>query len=249
LIGYTLHAKDGEIGMVEEFYFDDRQWVIRYLVVRTGSWLFGRKVLISPQALGTVDCDYREFPTMLTRDQVRKSPDIDTDKPVSRQQEELLYAHYPWQGYWNGAFAANGVRGFLQDAEVRDELLAANEERPGGDPHLRSTQRVEGYHIHADDGEIGALKDLLVDDANWQLHFLVVKTGTWIHPDNVLLSTKWITAINWADSTIRVDISVERVKESRPYLAGQYVDSPYEQAIFDHYGKPISKDKEVLHLK
>jgi hypothetical protein len=98
LIGYTLHAADGEIGKVEEFYFDDQRWTIRYLIVRTGSWLLGRKVLISPQALGTTDWDNRAFPTTLTKEQIRNSPDIDTDEPVSRQQEERLYAHYPWQG-------------------------------------------------------------------------------------------------------------------------------------------------------
>jgi uncharacterized protein YrrD len=51
LIGYKLEATDGEIGKVETFYFDDDTWTIRYMVVKTGGWLSGRKVLISPEAV------------------------------------------------------------------------------------------------------------------------------------------------------------------------------------------------------
>ena len=53
LEGYEIRATDGPIGHVEDFYFDDAAWVIRYLVVDTGTWLSGRKVLISPIAMGT----------------------------------------------------------------------------------------------------------------------------------------------------------------------------------------------------
>jgi len=39
LKGYKLNSRDGEIGSVKEFYFDDRHWTIRYLVADTGDWL------------------------------------------------------------------------------------------------------------------------------------------------------------------------------------------------------------------
>jgi hypothetical protein len=55
LKGVSLRATDGEIGSVDQFYFDDETWTIRYLVVNAGSWLVGRMVLISPISLGTVD--------------------------------------------------------------------------------------------------------------------------------------------------------------------------------------------------
>ena len=51
LKGYKLESLDGEIGKVEEFYFDDRHWAIRYLIADTGDWLTSRQVLISPYAL------------------------------------------------------------------------------------------------------------------------------------------------------------------------------------------------------
>jgi hypothetical protein len=228
LIGYHMQATDGEIGEVTEFYFDDLNWTVRYLIVRTGGWLFGRKVLISPQALVSAEWIKQVIPINLTTEQVRHSPDIDLDEPVSRQQEELLYRHYPWQGYWDGAYSANGVWGMLPDREVMTRVTAASDMLSGGDINLRSTRHVTGYRIHATDGAIGEVMDFLVDDANWALHYLVVKTGNWLKPDKVLLSTKWITAVNWADSTITIDISIDRAKRSYAYDERQYVDSQYE---------------------
>ena len=47
-----LRESDGDIGHVKDFYFNDQQWVIRYVIADTGSWLPGRLVLISPYAFG-----------------------------------------------------------------------------------------------------------------------------------------------------------------------------------------------------
>jgi hypothetical protein len=52
LYGETLRASDGEIGHVKNFYFDDHNWAVRYVIVDTGAWLSGRLVLISPHAFG-----------------------------------------------------------------------------------------------------------------------------------------------------------------------------------------------------
>ena len=87
LINWTLDATDGEIGTVEDFYFDDKSWAVRYLVVKTGGWLSGRKVLISPTVVIGKNWDLGLFPVSITKEQVRNSPDINTDKPVSRQHE------------------------------------------------------------------------------------------------------------------------------------------------------------------
>ncbi|MGA2519172.1 MAG: PRC-barrel domain-containing protein [Smithellaceae bacterium] len=55
LEGYAIGATDGDIGKLDDFYFDDESWTIRYLVADTGNWLLSRKVLISPFALGKAD--------------------------------------------------------------------------------------------------------------------------------------------------------------------------------------------------
>lgn len=250
LIGYTLHATDGEIGKVEEFYFDDLDWTVRYLIVKTGGWLSGRKVLISPQALQTPDWAGRSFPVNLSKEQIRDSPDIDTDQPVSRQQEERLHAHYPWRGYWDGAFAANGVWGILPAIPALNDLPPVEGEyQPDSDPHLRSTSRVMGYQVHATDGEIGSVADYITGDADWTIPFLVIKTVHWMGSRNILLSTQWIKKIVWAGSEIMVDISAYRVKNAPEYNESEYVNEGYEEKMFDHFGRPLEHHKAMFRLK
>jgi hypothetical protein len=250
LIGYTMQATDGEIGEVREFYFDDQSWTVRYLIVKTGFWLFGRKVLISPQALQPTDWDNREFPVNLSKEQIRHSPDIDTDEPVSRQQEELLHAYYPWQGYWVGGLYGVGAWGIMSTAPVRNETQDwRTEHRPGGDTHLRSTERVTGYRILANDGEFGKVINYIVDDTSWEILFLVIKLGTMTNPKRVIISTKWIKEVRWSDSSILVDVSIDKVNASPVYDETTYVDSPYEQLIFDHFGKPLEATKVEMQLK
>src|ERR1700682_3161111 len=99
LLGFSLSATDGEVGKVDEIYFDDRNWTIRYLVVKTGHWLSGRKVLISPLAFDRSRWKDGTFPVNLTKEQILNSPDIDTDKPLTLQHTESLNEYYLWQPF------------------------------------------------------------------------------------------------------------------------------------------------------
>ena len=51
LHGFTIHATDGDLGTVDQFFFDDQHWTVRYLVVNTDNWLTGRLVLVSQYAV------------------------------------------------------------------------------------------------------------------------------------------------------------------------------------------------------
>ena len=90
LQGYAIQATDGPIGHVKDFYFDDKAWVIRYLIVDTGTWLSSREVLVSPMALGQPNWSDKLLPASMTKEQVKNSPDIDTNKPVSRHSPRRL---------------------------------------------------------------------------------------------------------------------------------------------------------------
>ena len=109
LFGFTIGATDGEIGKVKDFYFDDNNGSIQYLIVQTGSWLFERKVLISPQLVTTADWEAKTFVVNLTMEQVKNSPDIDTDKPVSRQKKAEIDKYYPRSGFWGGGLLSGTV--------------------------------------------------------------------------------------------------------------------------------------------
>ncbi len=85
--GYATAASDGKVGTISDFLFDDTSWLVRWLVVDTGNWLSDRKVLLSSSALGRLDAKEEECSIKLTMQQIKDSPDIDTDRPVTRQME------------------------------------------------------------------------------------------------------------------------------------------------------------------
>jgi len=103
LYGCKLTAMDGEIGHVKDFYFDDRTWVVRYLVADTGSWLSGRQVLLSLHAFGRWNREEETLQIKLTRQQIVDSPSIDSHLPVSRQYEIEYYKYFGWPVYWSGS--------------------------------------------------------------------------------------------------------------------------------------------------
>jgi uncharacterized protein YrrD len=218
LIGFPMEASDGEIGKVEEFYFDDKTWNIRYLIVDTGNWLSGRKVLIAPSALVSISETAESLPVNLTKEQIRSSPDIDTDKPVSRRQEIELYGHYAWKSYWGSGFYAGGFWK-ANDAAVIDEErikdLGNSDPRNPEDPHLRSTKLVNGYHIQAWDGDIGHVSDFVVNDQTWHIGSLLVDTHNWIGGKKVLIAIEHIKEIQWDQSKVLVELTSEAIKNSR----------------------------------
>jgi uncharacterized protein YrrD len=238
-IDYAIGATDGEIGKVKEVYFDDHTWTIRYLIVETGSWLNGRKVLISPVALLTTDWKNKTFPVNLTKEQIKNSPDIDTELPVSRQEEIKLYEHYSWGSYWGGGNFGLGVPVSMYDVIIDEDKKNTGKEIEG-DPHLRSSHKVTGYSIKATDGRIGEIEDFIIDDGAWKINFLVVDTGHWFPGKKVLISPEWIKEIDWLTSSVIINASVERVKNSPEYDASQPVNEAYEENLHDYYGRLVS---------
>ncbi|MEO8721117.1 MAG: PRC-barrel domain-containing protein [Ginsengibacter sp.] len=251
LIGFQMKETDGEIGVVEEFYFDDLSWTIRYLIVKTGNWLSGRKVLISPKVLQQPDWENNEFPVNLTKAQIENSPDIDTDKPVNRQQEEMLSSYYPWEMYWGNSPDEHGAGIFgampseLYESEA-PKPEATNYENPQtGDKHLRSTEEVKGYTIHATNGEIGKVIDYIFDDQNWKIKYLVLDTGNWLNRSKVLVSTNLIKQVNWENSVVVVKVSTDAVKNSPEYDESQEIDEAYENHLSDYYGITQKESEEI----
>ncbi len=215
LIDYSMGATDGEIGNVEEFYFDDETWTIRYMIVKTGGWLSGRKVLIPTEALQKPDWDKKEFPINLTQEQIKNSPDIDTNMPVSRRMEIELYEHYPWQGYWGSAFYAGSTWGVMSPAPILNSTqeFVKTEKITADDHHLRSSQQVTDYQVHATDGDIGHVNDFIIEDTTWQLKYLVIDTHNYFGGKKVLIDVKNIKEVSWGKSQIILSISKEAVND------------------------------------
>ncbi len=251
LQGASIRAVDGEFGIVNDFYFDDEHWAIRYLVVETGTWLHSRKVLVTPLSIGVPDPVGNVIPVTITREQVANSPDIDTDQPVSRQHETDYLAYYGYPVYWGGAGLWGGEpfpgmlsgMGYLSepalvDPQTQTALAEANARRHAhDDPHLRSCANVVGYHLKASDGEIGHVAGYLVDDRSWALRYLVVDTRNWWPGQKVLIAPQWIGAVNWEDATVTVDLSRESVKAAPAFDPSALPTGEQEASIHRHYDR------------
>jgi hypothetical protein len=189
-------------------YFDDETWSVRYLVVDTGKWLSGRKVLVSPEAIVRPWHHQAAIAVKLTTEQIRSSPDIETAMPVSRATEELLYRHYQWNPYWESTIApipspALAVDDDRQDAEVGVRLRSANE--------------LGGHHVKARDGEVGLVEDLLLDDDVSRILFMVVDVEGWLFGKKVLAGPSLIARVDWATSTVHVNANRQGLKSAQEY--------------------------------
>ena len=250
---YAIVASDGRIGTVIDLLFDDASWLVRWMVVDTGNWLSGRKVLLPPSVLGHPDLKRRAFSVRLTMNQVKDSPDIDTDRPVSRQMETKIYDYYGWSPYWGTGFYMGGY-GFMGGmggamaatppiGAMQHEKENSDTRRNDDDPHLRSIEAVTGYNIRATDGEIGHVEDFLVEDADWSIHYLIVDTKNWWPAKKVLISPRSARKIEWAHKLVNINVDRQTVKDSPAYDASTTVDCAYEKQFQSYYGAAPPSDR------
>jgi hypothetical protein len=249
---YTIGAEDGVIGHVKDLFLDDDAWVVRYLVVDTGGWLFGRKVLISPMSIGEHDWAERVLPVSVTQEQVKNSPDVDTDKPITRQHEQEFSSYYAypnyWGGgsYWGGGIYPNemlpGYGGLGSPQAIRQEpqhAQARAEEASEGhaDPHLRSCKAITGYHIHASDGDIGHISGVLIDDETWAVRYLIVDTSNWWLGHQLLVAPQWIESVSWGDRTVSVSLTRQAVKDAPVLDPTSTLTREHEASLYEHHGR------------
>ena len=253
LKGFDIQAKDGSLGTVSDFLFDDSTWKVRWLVVDTGKWLTGRKVLIHPSAIGYADYGSRELTVALTKTQVKDSPDIAQDRPVSQQMQNDLYGYYSWDPLWGGGMYGAGMYGAGMYGGARGGIAsplaartyfgaaAAREAERGeanpddGDPHLRSIAEVTGYHVHATDGSIGHVENFLVESESWGVRYLIVDTSNWWLGRHVLMSPYAVKEVDWSDRHIRLDVTRDKVKSSPSWNPANIIDGDFEKRLHSHY--------------
>ncbi|MBL9167127.1 MAG: PRC-barrel domain containing protein [Verrucomicrobiales bacterium] len=218
LYGAKLGSAEGEVGQVTDFYFDDQNWAIRYLVVDTGAWLPGREVLVSPHSVGPIPASGHLLLVNLTRKQMEHCPPTDAHKPVSRQYEEEYYRHFGWPNYWQGGglWGASGLPTLQMPvkAPTRPRAQVPSSEVPKSDSHLRSTLAVTGYQFKTTDAIIGHVGDFMVDCESWAVTHLLVRTGHRLSGKEVLIATANVERISYEESTVFAGLTGEAVEQS-----------------------------------
>ncbi|UOE95993.1 PRC-barrel domain-containing protein [Alkalihalobacillus sp. LMS39] len=247
---YSIEAKDGSIGVVEDVYFDEDNWTIRYLVVNTNPWLPGQKRLISPISIETVDTLVNMVRVDLAKEEIKNSPSIDTHLPISKQYEKKFHDFYGYPPYWVGPGVWGNetyARGLmLQHAEVaggvvkedfmKREIDKYEEE---GKSLLHSgkeiTGKINGYRINAKGETFGQVVDILIEKDTWTIRYFLVETKKWLPSKEVIVSTDWIQSVNWETREIQMDITKEAVENSPQFIRDKHPDREFEHQLFTHY--------------
>ncbi len=239
--GMSIGANDGDIGKVKDVYFDDHRWAVRYLVVDTGGWLEDRKVLISPYSVENIAWDRHVVELGLSKQQVRNSPDMDTAKPVSRQQELDLFTYYGYPDYWGGPllWGTTDYPFRLVGGAIVEDLLAEKvADTTPLDPNLRSAGEVNGYHIQATDHPIGHVKDFLVEADTWAIRYVVIDTRNWWPGKTVIIPPQWISRVDWPERLVHVTVTREQVKAAPEFDLAASLTREAEERLHRHYERP-----------
>ena len=237
LKGYVLKAEDGDIGRCHDFLLDDQTWTVRYMVADTGKWLPGRRVLISPIALGEPDWHDKRFPVRLTTEQIEGAPDLDEHAPVTRQYEIWYHQHYGWPFYWSGSEVwAMGVHPSVL-YEGKQDL---GEQGPDLErPHVHSAHEVMGYDVQASDGPYGQCEDFIVDDETWTVRYAVLSTRKWLPGKSVLVPMTELEKVVWDERALAVGLPGEKIKGLPEYDPSAPVNRELEERIYDFVGRPL----------
>lgn len=231
----AIHAADGDIGECVDLLFDERFWTARYLVVKTGGWLLGRKVLIPITAVDRVDLEMNHIELCLTKEQIENAPGIDTDAPVSRRHEVSIMDYYAYGYYWGlgGAWGASADPMLLRTPLDNPQATIPPEQ--DGDPYLRSVVEILGYQISAHDDDIGTVRECYVCPPTWFIKYIEVETGSWLSKRRVLLTPEMASDVSWADKSVTCYLTrqdLERAPDFEPPLT-----ESFEAAIDGYYDK------------
>ncbi len=230
---YSVHCTDGELGVLEAFHFDDRTWSIRYLVININSLLNPKRVLLLPTAAYELSWSDHSIKVNLNKKQVMNATPYSADLPVSVQHELLdrknfhtLYLSDPWSG--------SVLPMWFPNTDKAGELVEVI-----GDEDLRCTSMTIGYKVMASDKQAGKVVDMILDDHEWKIKYLVVDTNGFLPLGDVLLSVKHVDGFVTDDEIISIDISSDELKHCPKYDSNAPVNRDYVMKYYDYEGRLV----------
>jgi len=236
-----VRARDGAIGRVDTFLFDEEQWVLRYIVAKYGFFIFGRRVLLSPVSLtGTVGANNESISVGLTKDQIKNAPAADLARPVSRRKEEQFHRYYQIPVYWGGAGLWGSAMTPMEVGTVTYEPAATVEpiEADKDEYHLRSTREIEGYRVDATDGRVGEVQGFLIEDTTWAVRYLRIRVTDEMGDGELFVSPHWVDEISWIERKLKLDMSSSRLNEAPTVGVQGTLERDDEEKLHQFFGRP-----------
>jgi len=239
ILGYTIKTKDGENGRVKDFIFDEKQWAVRYLEADFGSLFSSQKLLIPKVFFDSPDWDKKHFPIELKQSDFEKCPKPEDRKPVSRKLEEEIYEFYELNPYWAKAYFGSAGN-FYPPRPINVPSRISSEEDV--DTILRSFKEVEGYHIHAMDGKLGHIEDIIIDDIDWQIIYVIIDTKNWLPwSKKVIIAVDWMESISYVKQEVNINLKTEIIKNAPEFNSVNLIDFKFEKSLFDYYSSSLVK--------
>ncbi len=242
LVGYKIEAKKGEYGKIKDFLFDEENWIIRYLKADLGTFLPGKEVLIPKEFLKQPNWSNLSFPVELSKEEIENSPLLDDGITVSRKYEQELNKHFKIIDYWSSLYVPpSGLpaynfppRPIIAPSKIIDEKDL--------NTSIRSFKEIKGYHIHALDGEIGHIDDLIIEDTDWQIVYAIVDTRNWLPwSKKVLISINSMDKISYAKQKVNINLNIETIKDGPEFNYSEPINEEYEKQLYDYYGRPVAQ--------
>jgi len=237
--GYLLTTQDGKTAKVKDFLFDEKQWMIRYLEADFGGWLSPNKILIPKVFLKQPPFESDVFPTEISSSDIENCPKIGEHLPVSRKYEEMLHEHYQLNPYWLTPYVATSGS-FYPPRPVKIPKTEAKEENV--DSILRSFKEISGYQIKSLTEVFGQVDDVIIDDVDWQVVYLVIDTNLWLPwSKKVIIGVENLNEIIYTMRTVKINLSTDAIKDAPEFDPDKLIDEKYEQSIIDFYSSSLVK--------
>ena len=236
-IGDDVHVADGSIGNIHDFYFDEKQWAIRYIVIDIGDWIEDRKVLLTPEEFSNPKIDEEKLPLKsLNKEQIKKSPELNTTLPVRKQDQISLHKYYRWLPY-----ATSPITTEVEDSvEPEGKPTEPIDQMEQDYVELRSTREVMHYLVKGEDGELGEVDDLYLDDEAWKMVYLVLNSRDKLEINKkILITMSWIKWIHYHGQEVFLDLNQQTIIDSPPFDPKKPNHWPIEEEMINNSKKPI----------
>jgi hypothetical protein len=188
-----MRASDGELGNVCDLFFDERTWTIQHVVVSTGGWPPGKRVLVPRELLGRPDWTRAELEIPVLRRDLEEDSLMQIPIPRTYRAKLRCRPSFVW-AYGPGGLARRMI-------DVLPE-------------HLRSVREINGYRVEARDGRCGVVEGVLFESEDWTLRHVVVGLG-WLPAAHALVPPTSITSVDEPDETVFVALERDAIERAR----------------------------------
>jgi uncharacterized protein YrrD len=236
LLGYCVEVRDGHIGAITDFIFEEQSWLVRFIVLKTGMWKTHHNFAIPVACVtGHADWNERKVPISLSMDEVEAL----SGYRVSEKE--------PWAIEIDSSVTAQGE----EQSESHPEAAESGSLLMHGPQLLRSYRMLLGLHVMAQGENVGIMSDLIIRDERWAIQSAVVRLRRrYFFATEVLVPVEKIRTIRWGDRIVGC-VGDRVVIESYPeFRSADPINQEQELRLYDYYGRPRpwedEHDQEML---